>query len=69
MADVRNNLESQVRQALNSGEISIEVARRLTGMSDHGLSDRDRKLLQLLQDAINNGHVRCLTKHQSSRIG
>ncbi|MGB3615171.1 MAG: hypothetical protein WBA10_15365 [Elainellaceae cyanobacterium] len=69
MADVHTNLEAQVRHALDVGELSIELEHRLIGIEDCGLSDRDRKLLLLLQDAIGSGHVRRLVERQSSRMG
>ncbi|MEO0409473.1 MAG: hypothetical protein AAF289_19190 [Cyanobacteria bacterium P01_A01_bin.135] len=56
MVNVRMNLEAEVQQALDTGEISTELAQYLaTGSGE--LSDRDRKLLQLLEDAISSGHI------------
>ena len=56
MADVHTDIESQVRQALDTGKVSPELDQYLA-LGDAGLSDRDRKLLQLLEDALGSGHV------------
>lgn len=54
-----NFLESQVRTALDSGELSpgLEVQIRAWA-SRYTLSERDRTLLQILQDAIESGCIR-----------
>lgn len=57
MADVYTNIEAQVREALDMGEVSAELEQYLALGNRSGLSDRDRKLLLILEDAINSGQV------------
>ncbi|MGF1536395.1 MAG: hypothetical protein ACFB4J_07930 [Elainellaceae cyanobacterium] len=60
MADFRTDLETQIRHALEVGEISPALERHLAQSANSCATDRERKLLLLLQDAVQSGHVQRL---------
>ncbi len=64
MADFHIDLEAQIRHALDVGEVSPALERYL--VLANPCTDREQKLLQLLQDAVQSGHVRRLPRAPSA---
>ncbi|MGF1516175.1 MAG: hypothetical protein ACFB5Z_21100 [Elainellaceae cyanobacterium] len=58
MADFHTDLETQIRHAFDVGEVSPDLERQLARAASGCSTDREQKLLLLLQDAIQSGHLR-----------
>jgi hypothetical protein len=51
------SLEECIRTALELGELSSALKTRISDLSEAGLTDREQVLLQILQDAIQDGCI------------
>jgi hypothetical protein len=51
------SLEQCIRTALEQGELSSTLKTRINTLTQAGVSDREQVLLQILQDAIQDGCI------------
>jgi hypothetical protein len=51
------SLEECIRTALERGELSSTLKTRINDLSQAGVTDREQVLLQILQDAIQDGCI------------
>jgi hypothetical protein len=51
------SLEECIRTALELGELSSALKARISTLSQAGVTDREQVLLQILQDAIQDGCI------------